>query len=155
MRPWSKGGEVGSQKVAQQVFGVCQCGVNYWDNLLYTMYSTVPFNISILFVMFGSPVEQKAIHFRSLWFPMVINSYLGAWLEYGGHHGVGDVVQVVCRVQAAPPCPLRVLVRLRNKNCVSLTSMCKKSIFLNCLSNKSSFLFHLRNKSNTLMQLRR
>ncbi len=86
---------------------------------------------------------------------MVINSYLGAWLEYGGHHGVGDVVQVVRRVQAAPPCPLRVLVRLRNKNCVSLTSMCKKSIFLNCLSNKSSFLFHLRNKSSTLMKLRR
>ncbi len=24
--------------------------------------------------------------------------YLGVWLEYGGHHGVSDVVQVVCGV---------------------------------------------------------
>jgi hypothetical protein len=41
--------------------------------------------------------------------------YLGVWFEYWGHHCVGDVVKVVCGIQAASPCPLGVLVRLRSK----------------------------------------
>jgi hypothetical protein len=49
---------------------------------------------------------------------------------------VGDVVQVVCRVQAAPPCPLRVLVRLRNKYS-SLSCPCARNpdVYCACTAN--------------------
>ena len=39
-------------------------------------------------------------------------AYLGVWLEYGRHHGVGDAVQAVRRVQAVPSGPFRVLMSL-------------------------------------------